>query len=410
MVSQAIIELTVESQKNNIAEHDFGVRRDLLAELRATESYAVVLSGIRRCGKSTLMQQVLKQSEQPTFYINFDDPRLFRFEMQDFQLLDNIISAQKATVLFFDEIQVVEGWELYVRQKLDEGFLVFVTGSNASLLSRELGTKLTGRHISKELFPFSYTEFLSCKNLGAGEESFKHYFETGGFPEYIKTLHADMPAMLLQDILYRDIAVRHGVRDIRALKQLTVFALSNVGNLITANKIYQSLGIKTVTTVLEYFSFLEDAYLLAFMPKFSYSLKVQSVNPRKMYVVDSAIIQAVSVSFSKDLGHILENIIYWELRRNFKELYYFKENNRECDFVVMQSGKLQQLIQVCYELTPENRTRETDGLHEAMDFFKTDQGIIITFNQKDAYMRNGRQIDIIPAWQFLQNTKSCFSC
>jgi predicted AAA+ superfamily ATPase len=275
-----------------------------------------------------------------------------------------------------------------------------ITGSNASLLSRELGTKLTGRHITKELFPFSYQEFLSFKSLQANVDSLQKYMDTGGFPEYVKTKNADILIALFQDILNRDIVVRYGIRDVRALKRLAVYLISNVGNLVTANKLQSTLGIKT-NTVLEYFSYLEDTYLVNFMPKFSYSLKVQSVNPRKIYVIDPGIIKIASNSFTKNLGHSLENILYWHLRQSGKEIYYFNEKGHECDFVIIHNGKIDQLIQVCYELTPENREREQRGLQEAMDFFHTDQGLIVTYNQQDAYIYNGKQIAILPAYTYL---------
>jgi predicted AAA+ superfamily ATPase len=279
---------------------------------------------------------------------------LFDFELANFKLLDNIIKTTQKKTLFFDEIQVVKGWELYIRQKLDEGFKVVVTGSNASLLSRELGTKLTGRHITKELFPFSYEEFLSFKSLKSGAASFQKYIDSGGFPEYVKTKNDDILINLFSDILNRDIIVRHGIRDVRSLKSLAIYLASNVANLVSASGLQQPSGLKT-PTLLDYFSFLQDAYLIDFMPKFSYSLKVQSVNPKKIFVIDSGIIKIVSASFSEDYGRILENLIYWELRRKWKDLYYFSENGKECDFVITSNGKVEQLIQVCYELTQENQ-------------------------------------------------------
>jgi predicted AAA+ superfamily ATPase len=142
------------------------------------------------------------------------------------------------------------------------------------------------------------------------------------------------------------------------------------------------------------------------MSKFSYSLKAQAINPRKIYVIDPGIIKIASTSFTPNLGHLLENLIFWELRREGKELFYFNENGSECDFVVTKNEKIEQLIQVCYELTPENREREQRGLQNAMDFFNTDNGLIITYNQKDAYMHNGKQIDVLPAYEYLTFVKT----
>jgi predicted AAA+ superfamily ATPase len=400
MLQQTVIQQVINIQKQKINRQNTGLQREILPGLPHIQTHALIVSGIRRCGKSTLLLQLLKRENQNALYLNFEDPRFFGFELTDFQLLDDIITASKNSVLFFDEIQVVQGWELYVRQKLDEGFRVIITGSNASLLSRELGTKLTGRHITKELFPFSYKEFLLFKSLHSNVQSLQKYMDASGFPEYLQTSNTDILTMLFHDILNRDIVVRHGIRDIRSLKRLAVYLVSNVGNLVTANKLQQPLGI-TTSTLLEYFSFLEDAYLINFMPKFSYSLKVQSVNPRKVYAIDPGIIKIASTSFTHDYGHLLENLIYWNLRRSGRALYYFNENGGECDFVVVENGKVAQLIQVCYELTPENREREQRGLQEAMQFFNTDKGLIITYNQKDAYLQNGKKIDIIPAHEYM---------
>ena len=402
MLQQATIQQVIDAQKQKIQRQGTGLQRELLPDLPDIQSHALIISGIRRCGKSTLLKQFLNRDGQNALHLNFEDPRLFNFELTDFQLLDNIIDDSKNNILFFDELQIINGWELYVRQKLDEGFKVIITGSNASLLSRELGTKLTGRHITKELFPFSYKEFLSFKSLEADARSLQKYMDMGGFPEYLKTNNTDILTTLFYDILNRDIVVRHGIRDVSMLKRLAVYLISNAGNLVTANKLQQPLGFKTTNTILEYLSFLEDTYLVSFMPKFSYSLKAQAINPRKIYVIDSGIIKVASTTFTDNLGHILENLIYWELRRNGKELFYFNENGAECDFVVTKNEKIEQLIQVCYELTPENREREQRGLQEAMDFFKTDNGLIVTYKQKDAYMQKGKQIDILPAYEFLK--------
>jgi predicted AAA+ superfamily ATPase len=403
MLQQSLIQEIINVQKQKIERQAFGTERELLPVFPDTDTHVLIVSGIRRCGKSTLLVQLLKNRKQPSLYLNFEDPRLFGFELADFRLLDNIIANRNNETLFFDEIQVVERWELYVRQKLDEGFKIFVSGSNASLLSRELGTKLTGRHITKELFPFSYREFLAFKSLAADIKTWQKYIDTGGFPEFVKTNNTDILTELFYDILNRDIIVRHKIRDANALKRLAVYLISNVGNLITASKLQQPLGMKSSATILEYFSFLEDTYLINLLPKFSYSLKVQLVNPRKIYVIDPGILKVASTSFTKDEGHKLENLVYWELRRRGKELYYFNENGHECDFVVLQNNKIEQVIQVCYELTAENAEREQGGLHEAMLFFNTDNGIIITHNQSDAYIFNGKQINIVPAYQYITN-------
>lgn len=402
MIKQSELAAVVQSQQEQQQEKGIGLERDLLHHLPTDlPNHALIISGIRRCGKSTLLSQWMKKIDFEGFFLNFDTPKLYNFELADFELLDEIIVQSKKKSLFFDEIQVIDGWELYVRQKLDQGYKVAITGSNASLLSKELGTKLTGRHINKELFPFSFSEFLRYHEAIPDAESLLRYMTIGGFPEYIKTENPDILAVLIDDILYRDIAVRYNIRDVKSLKRLLLFLAANNGNLVTATKLTQSLGIKSPATILDYFSFFEQSYLLQLMPKFSYSYRVQLVNPRKVYFVDTGLINVVDVSFSHDLGRKLENVIFWELRRQNKEIYYYNENGYECDFVVCNNKIPEQLIQVCYELNKDNSTREERGLLDAMNFFKLDKGTIITLNQQDTILHHEKRIEVVPAHRYL---------
>jgi uncharacterized protein len=362
--------------------HEKSMDREKLYMLKKIKTHAHILSGIRRCGKSTFFLQLLKLNYPEAFFINFDDPRLAGFENNDWLRLDEIIKEYQSNVLFFDEIQIIGEWEKYVRQKLDESYQVYITGSNASLLSRELGTKLTGRHIGYELFPFSYTEFLKFKNLQTSEESLLKYMKIGGFPEYVKTKDNEILLQLFNDILIRDISVRYGIRDHKTLQRLALFLISNVGNRITGTALKKQFGFGSTVTALEYLSHLEMSYLFFFVPKFSYSLKVQSVNPRKVYAIDNGLIQVNSISFTENIGNKFENLIFLHLRRKSSEIYYFTEKG-ECDFVLFKHGKLVELVQVCAELNQDNLDRETNGLFEAMSFFNVKTGTIITLNQND---------------------------
>ena len=387
-------------QKAALDHRDSGLPRALLGELPDQQSHALVVSGIRRCGKSTLLHQFVKKLGRDFFYYNFDDIRLADFSPADYGLLDRAIGETGARLLFFDEIQSADQWERYVRQKLDEGFQLVLTGSNASLLSRELGTHLTGRHLAKELFTFSYGEFCEFTGAEAGPESLGRYLEQGGFPEYLKTGNADILTQLQLDILYRDIAVRYGIRDVSSLRRLFVYLVSNPAQLVSPSKLPRTAGVKSPTTVLEYISYFETAYLLQLLPCFAWSLKAQSLAPKKVYVADPGIIKTGSLAFSGNFGALLENFVYNALRSVTRDLYYFSgKQGGECDFVVHPHDR-PRCIQVCWELTADNRDRELKGLFEALDFFQVNEGTILTYNARDLVLSGGKTVRVLPAWEW----------
>ena len=402
MITKSIVETVINEQKSAVLGANQGQVRTLLDKINISSTdFAYIISGIRRCGKSTLLNQYIATNIKEEFvFLNFESAKLYTFSINDFQILDEIVAEKNCKWLIFDEIQIVDGWELYVRQKLDEGFKILITGSNASLLSKELGTKLTGRHITKELFPFSFGEFCSFKKLEFNEQSLENYLSLGGFPAYLKDQNNEIHTALLDDIIYRDIAVRHQIRDVKSLKQLVVFLATNCSKLISANKLKQYINVKSTATILEYLHYFEQSYLIQLVPKFSYSQKVQLVNPRKIYFIDNGLQQAVSASFSKDVGRKLENMVFWELRRLGKKIFYFNEKSKECDFVFGNKDVIEQAIQVCHFMNHENQTREIDGLMKAMTFFSLDKGLIITFNQEDVFIKNGKRIELIPAYKY----------
>ena len=346
------------------------------------------------------MQMMKGMDEERFLYLNFESPHLYEFSLSDFSRLDNLIAEKGATTLFFDELQLVKGWEMYVRQKLDEGFRVIITGSNASLLSKELGTKLTGRHITQELFPFSYREFLSFKNLSPSVDSLSNYMATGGFPEFVKSGDEDQLATLFDDVLIRDIVARYGIKDIKSLQRMASYLVANIGNRITATKLKQPLSIGATSTILIWFSHLELSYLVCFLPMFSHSTKAQLINPRKVYVIDPGLVNVVSNSMTEDSGRKLENLIFLHLRRKYAELYYFDEKG-ECDFIAMKNGVVSRLVQVCYELTPDNLKRELNGLLRAMRFFNQREAVIVTFANTDVIKQDGFVIKVVPAYTYL---------
>lgn len=400
MIRQEEISSTIDSQKGEFVLKSTLLEREELNNIPVLDSFATIITGIRRCGKSTLLLQYLKKQKGNLIYFNFDDIRLSEFETSDFIRFHNEIQSRKADTIVLDEVQIIDKWEIYVHQLLREGYKVFITGSNASLLSRELGTHLTGRHISMELFPFSYSEYVKYTKADYDEKSLLDYFNKGGMPEYVKNKQIIILQTLLDNILMRDIVVRHNIKDTISLRNLAVYLLSNVGNLVSANKMVGMFGIKSTTTILDYMSYLMDSYILDYVPKFSYSLKVQARNPKKVYAMDIGLIKAASISFTEDIGQRFENLIYLHLRRKYKEIYYYQDKG-ECDFVVFEKGKAKSAIQVCYKITNENFDREYNGLVKAMQTFNLKEGIIVTLNSKDIFEKDGLRVNVIPAHIYL---------
>jgi predicted AAA+ superfamily ATPase len=205
---------------------------------------------------------------------------------------------------------------------------------------------------------------------------------------------------LFDDLLVRGIAVRAGIRDLRSFKSLAIHLLSNVGKLITGNQLKTFLGIKTTSTVIDYLTYLESAYLFFYVSKFSYSVRKQMVNPRKVYCIDTGLVIANSASFVDATGQLLENMVFLHLRKQIQELYYYADTYN-CDFVVMKKNKVEQVIQVCEELKQDNLENELNGVFEAMDFFELHEGTIITMNQTDRFEKNGKVVQVVPFYSFV---------
>lgn len=400
MIRQEEISLVIDSQREVFLKQDSGFSRDALSQIPIVNSFATIITGIRRCGKSTLLLQLLRRDYQNAIYLNFDDIRLSGFETADFTRLHKEIERREIRVLFFDEVQVIENWEKFINQLLREGYKVFITSSNASMLSVELGTHLTGRHLSMELFPFSYSEFIRFKKLNNDENAVIDYLKTGGIPEYVKSDVSYVLNALVDDILMRDIAIRHSVRDVNSLRQLTAYLITNIGNLVSANKLSGMFDIKSPATFLEYFSFLKDAYLLDFIPMFSHSLKIQARNPKKVYVTDMGLYTENALSTSDNMGRRLENLVFLHLRRRYKHIFYYKDRG-ECDFIAIEKNTVKEAIQVCLTITNENFDREYNGLLEAVQNLGLKQGTIVTLNQSDTFEKDGIIIRMISAASLL---------
>ena len=400
MVFKTDIEQAYQLQQANLFPKGDLIARSYMQKINLSLKHVEVVSGVRRCGKSTFLKQIMVQYTEFA-YFNFEDSRIFGFEVSDFQKLDEIIGTGKAAY-FFDEIQNVEAWEIFVRQLHDRGEKVYITGSNASLLSKELGTRLTGRHLGHELFPFSYSEYLLFKAQEINSSTFEDYLQKGGFPEYLDIEKAEVLQNLLKDIVYRDIAIRYNIKNTRTLMDITLFLISNVGKEFTYNSIRNNFSIGSANTVSDYLAWLQDSYLFFFLPRFSWSAKASSMNPRKVYAVDNGLINANSLSFSKDKGRLLENVVFLHLRHIYSSIFYFREKG-ECDFVVFKSDQSVVLYQVCLEVHGENKDREINGLLEAMDYFNVTEGTVVSLNQTDSLTINSKKINIFPAHIFLNS-------
>ncbi len=399
MVLKSEIENAYTIQQAHVKTIQAFTERSYLNKILPKSKHIEVISGVRRSGKSTLLKQWMQHYQGGIAYFNFEDARVYNFEISDFQKLDEII-GNNTEAYFFDEIQNVNSWEIFIRQLHDRGEKVFITGSNASLLSKELGTRLTGRHIRHELFPFSYTEFLDFKKLENSATHFEFYIQNGGFPEFLRDDNLEILQMLLKDIVFRDIAVRYGIKNSKTLMDIALYLISNIGKECTYNSLRKTFSVGSANTISTYLSWLEDTYILFFLPKFSWSAKNITVNPRKVYAIDNGLVNANSLSFTKDKGRLLENAVYLYLRKKPFSLYYFREKG-ECDFVVFEKDTCKMLIQVCEEIHSDNKDREINGLLEAMRFFKLEEGLIITKNQKDTLQFDKNIIKLIPGNEFM---------
>ena len=357
-----------------------------------------MLTGVRRAGKSVLQGQLMRGDEK-RFYCNLEDTRLYELSPRDFpvflELVDEL-SPQGARV-FLDEVQEVDGWQRLVRTLLDRGRPVCLTGSNASLLGRELGSKLTGRQLSFEVFPFSYTEYVAYTDQTPGARSLGAFLDDGGFPAFLRERNQQMLQELLRDIVQRDIAGRYRLRETRHLMNLVLFLLANTGQPFSMQGLTKALAIPTVAQTSRYLEYAQDAYLLFAAPKFSHSFKKRVVTPNKYYAIDNGLRRANSPQSTVDLGHRLENAIFLTLRRRTKHVSYAGEKDLwECDFVTDTEA-----IQVCVELTPRNVERETRGAVNAASLAGRRRPMILTLDQRDRISVDGVTVDVLPAWEWM---------
>ncbi len=393
MITKSLLGEIIEDQQKSFLRKKWIERNK---EIPLNTNRIIIISGVRHCGKSTLIRQKLLRTGH-AIYVNFEDTRLINFTVEDFSKLDEIMEESSKTHIILDEVQNIDKWELYGRAANEKSIPLYITGSNASMLSREMGTKLTGRYNQIELFPFSFDEFLDYFQLKKNPESFDQYFELGGFPEFLEEQDDNYHRTLLRDIVTRDIAVRRNIVNENQLIRLAVHLLSNVGKEFSYNNISKLLEFKSVRTVIDFCDYLNESYLVDFITLYSTSIKKQLANPKKAYSIDPAFAKSNSLSFSKDLGRRLENFVYNKLRRDFREIHYYKNRNSECDFLVKQNEQVIMAVQVCWTLDSEDMNREIRGLKNAMQETGVTVGTIVTYNQED----NLDGLPLIPAWKWV---------
>ena len=399
MLRESVIAEVAGKQKANVMRREGGLSR--LARLKPVpHGYVSVVTGVRRCGKSTLMEQLMRMDADKAFYLNLESAALSNLEIKDSVRLDRIIEASSAQTLYFDEIQQLKGWERYVRTKLDEGFDVIVTGSNASVLGKELGTKLTGRHVDCELFPFDYGEYLSFAHERPGEASTRNYLRRGGFPAYLASDDERLLETLFEDILIRDVAVRHGIREIDALRRLAAYLIENISGRLSATRLRQPLGIASAATILKWCEYFSDAYLFDFVPICSPSVRIQMVNPRKVYCVDTGLQHALSATTAPDDARGFENLVYLSLRRICRDIFYFDEGKGECDFVPIHGKRAGTPVQATVELNDETEEREIGGVRQAMHTLKRKVGWVVTVADEDELTFEEGVVRVVPFYKF----------
>lgn len=383
-----------------------------------------IVTGVRRSGKSTLLYQVIEHllksgvAAENILLINFEDAALAHYSPEEiYESYLSELNPAFDNFVFIDEVQRKKDWEMWVRKKYDLKHInnFFVTGSSASLLKKEYSTLLTGRNLSVDVFPLSFREFLLFSDIQINSTeiistqtrskvlfSLKKYLEWGGFPEVFFVDDNYKRRLLNQyfdDIIYKDIVDRYNTNPGKT-KELAVYLLTNIANPFSMRKTRNALGFG-LETISEYIAYMTEAYLLYAVPIYSPSLKVQSVNPKKIYCIDTGLRNAVSFKFSEDRGRLAENAVFVELKRRKKEVFYWKSDAGEVDFIVKDGLQPEEAIQVCWNLEEERtRKREVKALYSAMEIFNLERGIVITEDMEDIEEADGKTIFFVPLWKW----------
>lgn len=386
-----------------------------------------VISGIRRCGKSTLLQTLINHlmehiDPKTLLYINFDDPSYIDVYQNVKLIQDIIITAEKLTqqpiqYLFLDEIQNITLWEKYIKSAYDSKRFkkIVVTGSNGDLLNSDYTTLLSGRYIETQLYPLSFHEILANHNIDSILECISQkplvlslldtMLHFGGFPRVILLEDEKQRQQILKNyyetIVLKDCIANHDIRDSKKLFILTHYLLNNISSLYSYNSLSKVIESNENTTQ-QLIHILQSAFFVDEIKQFAYSLKTQTRSKKKLYCIDNGLITATTFKFSHNYGKLLENLVFTELRKRTHDNLFFFNDQKECDFIVHQQNNME-AIQVCYELNDNNKTREINGLKEAMKKFDISKGFIITYNQEE---KISQHISVIPFWKFFMEPEN----
>jgi predicted AAA+ superfamily ATPase len=396
---------------------------------------ATVLIGARWSGKSTYMFQVIQRlldsgaPRQNILYLNLFDDRLHDLRRDKLGLIVEAYYSSypekkntETVYYFFDEIQVVHGWEPFIERVLrTEKCEVYLTGSSAKMLSKEIATEMRGRSLAWEMFPFSFREFLDYKEIESEgplpskkryhiQKAFEEYWETGGFPEVAsldRNLRIQIHQEYFHDILFRDLVERHNISQPKAVTALARWLVDNTASFYSVNSLtgyLKSLDHKAPkSAVADYLEWFEDAFFLFTTRVFDPSLARANANPKKIYCVDHALVTSVSSGILVNSERLLENLVFTALRRLHQEIRYYKtKNGREVDFIVQTRGKSKTLIQVRESLAePRTRKREITALSEAMAELDLKTATLVTRNEDERIEAGNGIIEVTPAWRFL---------
>lgn len=373
-----------------------------------------LITGPRRVGKSVFALLMLQGKNFA--YLNFDDSLLLENWDEDLamKMLEDVYPGYD--YLLLDEVQNLNNWDLWVNKLYRRGKNLIITGSNAKMLSSEMATVLTGRYIQIEMLPFSLVETMRWRNIDPKAEEqntsaialIDDYMHNGGYPETIpaRNITRSYLSTLFDSILLKDVAKRHKVRNTTDLYNLATYLLSNFCNPISANDLVSEVGMSSVTTTKKFCDYLAEPYLFYFLPRFSNKLKMMKKAPNKVYVVDNGFVQSTAFNLTENLGRLLENQIFVELlRRGYipgNTLFYYRtRNDKEIDFVTRKGPKVEQLIQVCYDMASEKtRKRELSALIEAAEELNCNNLLVITNTQSESLTIKDKKIDIIPVGKF----------